>query len=671
MDFVSLGLDISSFSPEKLVILNDFIKTFDLLAKHDGASFNPVMGEGLTVLNTSLQETNAILNEINFKIQSFNANITTTGSSVKAAVVPTEQFASSTQVLVQSQSNAVLSGKALMLSLVAQKEALMALGTVNSQQYQQLAGLNTQIRALAISTRNSEVALRGMGSATGSVSGNIVVAGQKMQSTNTSFQLFGRTATHMLTQLRYLAYILPVIGLAGMFDLAFTAIGKAAEALGVFGDYSSKQLDLSTSENKLLTEQLSLFDQLLKKQNEFHDAFETDYANINKLTVGQEKIKVGQNEAAGIDASTISLQKLNNSKDAYTQSEIVRNAKLTGNKVEDVVGAVKDEARTNFEQLQISANKTKELDKEMNSLARERKWFTNGDVYDLSVDKSIKRNEAAQKEEKQNSALFDQKYKANTNTLKEFYDAKNGLETQDLAHIKLTNDEERKITVGLIKEDESLNIDRQHKIISAAISTEKEKLAAIEKIRKDQLTLNANELYDVTHNNSSTPDQIVLAINKYDSRAKGGGTENVKANMTANEARLKTIEDYNQRILLATTDMKKNELNTIAVENEKISKNEEESQANRLSSYAKFIISNKAENDLDYARERTKQGLVPEELQKLDSDRNSKNIDLQANAQKEIYDIVFSSHKKELEDIIKLNELETNDNKVNHRSEER
>ena len=58
--------------------------------------------------------------------------------------------------------------------------------------------------------------------------------------TSSGFGAIGKSLTGVLTDVRQLAYILPGIGVAGIFNLAFTAISQVISELNLFGDANAE-----------------------------------------------------------------------------------------------------------------------------------------------------------------------------------------------------------------------------------------------------------------------------------------------------------------------------------------------------------------------------------------------------------------------------------------------
>ena len=74
MDFIKLGLDVSSFNKSKQDRLLKFIELFEKLEKFDGKIFNPMIGSGINEFNNSIRETNSMLNALSKNINSVKSS---------------------------------------------------------------------------------------------------------------------------------------------------------------------------------------------------------------------------------------------------------------------------------------------------------------------------------------------------------------------------------------------------------------------------------------------------------------------------------------------------------------------------------------------------------------------------------------------------------------------
>ncbi len=129
--------------------------------------------------------------------------------------------------------------------------------------------------------------------------------------------------TAMWASLRQIAFILPGIGIAGIFNLAFTAIASAASALDIFGDSAKeaatdiKDFEANAAGSIANVKALSLV--LLDNTNSLHDR----KAALAELT------KADKEHFAALSVEKSSYEDIKAAVDAYTDS-LVREAVVKG-----------------------------------------------------------------------------------------------------------------------------------------------------------------------------------------------------------------------------------------------------------------------------------------------------------------------------------------------------
>lgn len=570
-DIVALGLNIDSFTTEKLVRLKEYILLFDNLAKYDGKIFNPIMGDGLGKFNTSLAETNRLIDEINVKLSRLNS------AKVSPNAFPTRQ-----------------------------------------------------VRELKNEVESSTIAIKNHGT-------QIVDSTSKIEN-------MGRGLTRMFGYLRNIAYILPGLGIAGIFNVAFVAIESALEALIDFEDKEGQLIERNNEYNKSLRQTIENIKQLVELQNQLSKVqgsgftggdiqrktqAQEDYVNLLNAE-GQSKDKILQQE---LELAKIRKEKAVTDVSGrggigFLEGDIdKRSASLSKlkNQIVDVSDA-------------IQRNLHKET-KGVGFIDPETKTFITGKT-DLN-----KKRESLQ-------LAFDTESKS----LKElediysnYYKSIQDLSDKDAELKKFNNDQERKRRFEFAKEDISLNIERNKAILDNDKKFHDERDQAIKDNHKQDLRLNQETFINVKTNVSTTPKELQIAQKKL-------ADDNEKADDKRKKDLEKNDTEFFQRKILAETEIRKDEIEQESIKNERIFQNEQNSLQDRIDAYQKYIegklkIEDEVRN-LAIQRGASKEGgptsLTTEEQQRIETHRIEQKSNIVANAEKQVYDIVYSYLRKQI-----------------------
>lgn len=588
-DIIGLGLNIDSFDAKKKKILGEYIALFDTLSKYDGKIFNPVMGDGLTKFNTSIAETNRLINELNTRMSTLNS-------------------------------------------------------VVNSK----------SIRNFSIDTDNAH-------KSTKKFSDEISV-------TNTRLDAMGKSLTRGLGYLRNIAYILPGIGLAGIFNIAFQAIETAAEELGLF---NSKELDLiktNTEVNKSITEQIGLYKQLLELRKEFLQNI--DIGGFNSLTMSapyfnedadsfyKQKEKADLLQARGNEPGMILQQRLDFAKLRY---ETLTKAILSGSKFGGTLGLnvvdIQKQANSSLEQLD-------KVEKAINFYSETIARKAAG--YNLESGKKASQTEVKEllKEAESRKGVLTAQYGQQLTVLKDYYDAKTNVDKTQRELDKFNEDQERKLRLETAKDDISLALEKNKAILADDKKFHDDKDAAIRRSFEKEQEQNKANYDNVINNLSSTPKEIQIAENKL-------ADENAKARIKRDKDIEKNDVEFYQRKILALTEIQKDEINLEAVTNERVYLNDQHSLKERLDAYENYIIERQKMRDLE-ANLAIQRGastiggptsLTPDEQKRVLVHQNTEKFNIQADAEKQTYDIVKTFLDLQLKEVKDKNDEEIKINK--------
>ena len=110
-----------------------------------------------------------------------------------------------------------------------------------------------------------------------STSVSAIKFGHSVETAKSSSEVFGKSLTKGLSALRTLAYILPGIGIAGIFNLAFEALGPLLSGLAIF----NRELSTAAKESNILGQTFSGSD------------YSTAIKTINELSINIDLAKQG------------------------------------------------------------------------------------------------------------------------------------------------------------------------------------------------------------------------------------------------------------------------------------------------------------------------------------------------------------------------------------------
>lgn len=466
---------------------------------------------------------------------------------------------------------------------------------------------------------------------------------------NTRLDNIGSSLTSMLTKLRYLAFILPGIGIAGIFNVIFEAIGNASKELHIFGISLEKTISLEKDLNVTLKEQLDLFSAIVSKMSDLNklDATSTDNKQRavdvlkdrgyeqgkilkGEVDVAKTRLDVASKRISGTPAFEGNAENIKSTLDKYL-SDIKIYSKL----VSDA-----DKQQIYFDLVKAGSPLAKGM-KEVKGLE-----FTSVD--ELKAIKALNQSKLD---------LANTQYKILKDKADEYYNALANLNERNAALEKFNSDEARKLYVERTKADINADIAKQNAILSNERTMHDERDAAIKKQYEDEVKLAKVTRENVTGtkdnpNVSTTNNDKLIAINNEKD-------EIIKAQLKRDEQIDKNDTEFYQRKIKSLTETSKEELNQTALSNEKIFQNENNSLEERLNAYQKYIFAKQKIVEYDYAldiqRSARKEGgltsLTTEEKQQFESKRKSESANVTNNTEKQVYDIVLSSLDKQIKSV--------------------
>ena len=678
-NIISLGIDTSTFNAERKAILNEYIELFDRLIKYDGKKISPVLGEGITAFNASLKETNQILSEINAKMSNLTTLTNANTSSRENALSKTKSLTQAEKDYRQEQERVVEALRQLAKEQdkdnadkriaqkqqekeaskrLAEQKKLEAQETKNLEnikkkeiedsklaEKQKLqeekanqALLNSYLQ-LKNSVKQKEEAYANavLGTGKNSVQSKAALIDYRdasrqlndiernIESAGGRAKLFGGALSTAFGHLRNIAYILPGLGIAGIFNLAFEAIGNAAKELGIFNDEQLESIKNQIEYN----EQFKKFEDVLNSVNSTLSDWGTE--STDALKTNLEQLKALGKSTDDILKAEIQLAKLRfeNAEDKFKDTggtEKLQQLRL------EVIG---EEQRyiglkkANDEYIRGNQNGVGKLDP---IYLEEAKSSLDRAEYNYNKQKKIV--------EEYNASLSDLSYKSI---------AINTFEAEQIRKARL---ETAKISSESVKNANSI-------ILSDERSTLEERLAAIEKIKEATQSLaNAQIEYTKDRPDYKNADGTLTAESK--ASIENSQLQILEAARKASEASEKQRIEFYQRKIKAKSEIDKSEIDDDAIKNEKIFKNENKSMEVRLEAYLKYIEFKKKMQDIENERDLQKgasgpggkTSLTKEESAAINANTNTQKANIVADQENQIYNIVYSSLRKKLTAII-------------------
>lgn len=621
-NLISVGIDVSAFDDAKKAKVQGFIDLFDKLEKYDGKSYNPLSGDGLASFNTSITQTNALLDEMNTRLNTVG-KIKINSSSVKNISTDAKQATQDVVVM------------------------------------------------------NSEINKGGSGLAE-----------------------IGRGATHALGVVRQLAYILPGIGMAGIFNLAFEAIEQAAGALGLFTDDTIAHNKVEMEQNKMLEDRITLYKDLAEAVKNFDNISDSGSSFNSDESIGlsdeENKKRVALLKARGSNPDFIRQQELASaqSREFTAKTNISESSdpdkkisildkggdeKLTTS-FEEALKSKKEDAISYLQILSTSAEKVKELQKNLDELDHRKSTLgvdlTSGmhDPHILSseIDKAKSELETEQSSYKAIKAIYDEK----TGIIKEYYDSKQQVEEKNKEIEKATSDEQRNLLVETNKQNLDVVLKTNQQIKQSDLTSELEKLAATKKIYDATLAVNELNRINITGTDATEAKRYSTGGFKFTENPNITSTltDNQKAINNQKDANKKALEDYDKSVLDIETDYfqkfikNQKDIDVATLETQATGYQKEfegldkhldkmlEAYDNYLKAKQKIVGDETTVKNMAGQKDFLSGGsLTTDEVSSNNANDAKNKRDIQAGAEQKDYEITSGYLKKELEDVKNIN----------------
>jgi hypothetical protein len=460
----------------------------------------------------------------------------------------------------------------------------------------------------------------------------------------------GKQLTSAFSTIRTLAYVLPGLGIAGIFNMAFEAIGAAAKELGLFNSAIEKQSKLTIAVNTSLQDQLSILIAVVEKIRELNE--------LDGQSITNQYKRVNIDKARGIAQNEILDKELEVAKNDRDKSLKVLYTTVGGPaNINKAIGDQLSKVQVYTKQLQEAQREEIRHQQILAKVPASKQEKANPYFSLFSRDQL----EAFKLQAESNLKLANDKYKILLTYAQDYYTAIDNLSVKFAEQQKFKEDEARRQSIETAKARLSVEQTISEKTLADDVNSQKRKQAALRKILADQKEINKLDERNVLENNSSTPADIAIAKEKR-------RTEDKKAELKHREQLTKLNEEYHQRFIKAQTDINKNELEASAIKNEKLFKDDNQTLEDRFRAYLNYLSKKQSVQNLEYARDVDKRGLraddptVKKEIESLASNRDTQKANIQADAERQVFEIVASSLQKRFKLVKDENDRENREN---------
>ena len=453
----------------------------------------------------------------------------------------------------------------------------------------------------------------------------------------------GRGLNSVFGSIRQIAYILPGLGIAGIFNLAFEAIMKCLEALDLFGRDIDKLIKYEAALAEITQKNVTIMGDLA-------EAFgEADKASVDaakrRLALAQAS---GQNYAQQID--DIKLVQAAEQQAADNQVKYTHASYASAEQLNKRVIDLEREKQSAVGNTYILAEEFRKLDQ------TKANWHN---FVDVAIYKAARGMKLGTEKETQDAylKLLDQelastkeKYKLQSDALNNQRDVQNGIQQKALEDSKYFSDEQLKIILDNAEFSVEMIKRRNQKILDNELSTRDQRLAATVAIQNEDEKLALAKYNSVVNKIGVTQSEVIAATNDYNQKLY-----DIDADST--NKRTKIIVDFYLKHLELVHQTKQTEILMEQLADKTAMDNEQGTYDKRMSALIEYtndreqIIRNQYNKDVENARATTPADLLPDKLKQLYTEYKKQILDVENGTRKEAYDISQSWFNKQLKGI--------------------
>jgi len=458
---------------------------------------------------------------------------------------------------------------------------------------------------------------------------------------------FGRTLNGLMGPVRQLAYILPGLGIAGIFNLAFEAIGKAAEAMGLFNSETEKAIE----------EGERLLDHFQKLNKAILDRAEA-LSLADKAQVDYFKNQKEQAEARGENfAQTISETDAVLNADKELAEQQLKRLGFTQEEYDKLNNEVNRLTETQKTQLLAVIALDKEIEKiegEKPELTPAADEFGGQSAAFLTQQKfKIKKIKDKQDEILQLSGLANKQYAADLERFNTLHDARKAVDDADqnisieaLKRSKYFADEYRQIVLSNALYAANSSKEANEQILNDDLKTTEERIAALKEISNANIYAAKAKYENVVNTIGVSQSAVTEALNDYNMALL------TNENNTTEKLTRMTLDFYLKKLEL-NHQQHQTELLQEQLNDKELMDNDQEGYSKRLGALMEYtndreeIVWNQYMKEVDIAKKTLPKDLLDDKLKQLFAEYQKQIADIENGVRKEAYQISQSWFAKQ------------------------
>ena len=455
----------------------------------------------------------------------------------------------------------------------------------------------------------------------------------------------GKGLSTMYNQIRIIAYILPGLGIAGIFSLAADAVSYLLNLFGLFIDKEKIAEETTESLKKALDELTKAFENVTKNAERF-----------NNISFSKLEKELSLLKSRGYTEDILLTKNVDVKKKALDIDKIGRQDDIP--KVLGLYEISLAEQKTKVEGLSATLDNLKRAGFSDDFLNKAIKKSDRPLPTKSEFDKRVKRlSEEIDIEQKLYNDL--------NGNVEDYYKKVSEYEDAKAEKQKAYEDRQRKLALETAKSNIEVKIDENQKSLNEDINSEIKKIESLKSIRENEKAKNKAELLNVTTNLSSSKEDISIANTNLKN-------DNLRSDIKYEEAYTKLTEDYRQRRLTASLKIDKSEVEIEATKNERIYKDETQTLEVRLKAYQTYLLKRQTLQDLEYSRNidilslKANDPTAKKEIEALRAERDVQKTNIQADVEKQVYDITYQSLTRELNLVKDFNKLDEDANNAQY-----
>lgn len=664
-NLLSVGFNVPELQAQAKEVEAIVVALFEKLKQYDNIKLSPVDLTGLQQLTQSIQAqqqqlqslTSAIQNtgqafsSLNSTVANNSVNMTNAANAANAATnainantTATNANAGASNAGANATNRAAASQAQLGRNMLKNNDYL-------KQLYERQALLNRMLaNSMAPTSGASAAQQRFISNQIKDVNKEINTIEKALERAGSGgARALGKSLSESLSVVRQLAYILPGIGMAGIFNLIFEAIGSVIQALANFNEETERTI----AHNKDLADSAAVVQTAIEK---LADAFEKGARDQVENAKRQKDLTIAsganyEQQITDIDNYNQSVKQLADQrvKDLHASQESVDNlnAETISNQRELLA------AQTNLNYAQNNLYKIQQekvsglnmLDKKIH-----KEYWSNQFEKDIDIAKKhleAIRAKAANDEKK----LADQ-----TAALKSQADANNVIDAKKLADAKYYSDEERKIRLSNAEYTAAKLKDSANDVLKDEQSIQTERIQALADDAQAEKNIALAKWNFVKQNEHATRSERVEAENTYNEKILSIDTEHLNKLAKLNL-------DYFMKHEEMRVKASQEEIRGQQITNKTLMDNEQATFDNRIAALDQYIDDRTKAIETQYAHDvRLAANLAPDlradQMRFLNAKRATELKDVQNDIRKQAYDISESWFEKEQKQIKKASDVE-------------